>query len=156
MSTNKNLPFIDKITSTKSSALDIEYNRIENEPETLIQDVSNISQTNLNIKIRRNLTKDERRALNKLQRKNKFRVHGFDKVCGFAIVTNNTAKKIEEQLGKATKGKIDPTNRLMSKILRKLCKFRKEKKCTNKTYFELYLSDPIPPRLCGTIKALTK
>ena len=59
-------------------------------------------------------------------------------------------KKINEQLGEATKGKIDPTNRFTSKIQRKLCKVRKEKKIANKTYFKLF--DPIPPRLCGTIK----
>ena len=62
-------------------------------------------------------------------------------------------KKIEKQLGKATKAKIDPTSRLTNKIQKKLCKLRKENKFTNKTYFELYPSDPIPPRLYGTIKA---
>ena len=65
-------------------------------------------------------------------------MHKFDKTCGFAIVTVDTAKeKIEEQLGNATKGKIDPTSRLTNKIQKKLCKFRKENKFTNKTYFEL-------------------
>ena len=54
---------MDKITSTKSCALDVEYNRVENEEETLRQNMSNILQRNLNIKIRGNLTKDERRVL---------------------------------------------------------------------------------------------
>ena len=50
-------------------------------------------------------------------------MHEFDEGCGFAIVTNDTAKeKIEEQLGKATKAKIDPTSRLTNKIQTKLCK----------------------------------
>ena len=61
-------------------------------------------------------------------------------------------KKIEEQLAKAAKAKIDRTNRLTNKIQKKLCKLRKENKFTNKTYFELYPSDRIPPRLYGTIK----
>ena len=75
----------------------------------------------------------------------------FDKGCGFAIVTNDTFKvKIEKQLGKAAKTKINPKNRLTNKIQRNLCKHRKGKKFTNKTYFELYPSDP---RLYGTIKA---
>ena len=70
-------------------------------------------------------------------------MHEFDNGCGFAFVTNDTAKeKIEEQLGKATKAKIDPISRLTNKIQRKLCKLRKENKFTNKTYFELYPSDP--------------
>ena len=74
-------------------------------------------QKNLNLKIRNNLKKDERRALKELQKTDKIRAHEFDKGCGFAIVTNDTAKeKIEEQLGKATKAKIDPTSRLTNKI----------------------------------------
>ena len=70
---------------------------------------------------------------------------------------NDTAKEnIEEQTGKATKAKIDPTSRITNKIQKKLCKLRKENKFTNKTYFELYPSDPIPPRLCGTIKHINR
>ena len=70
---------------------------------------SNILQKNLNLKIRNNLKKDERRALKELQKNDKIIAHEFDKGCGFAIVTNDTAKeKIEEQLSKATKAKIDP------------------------------------------------
>ena len=81
-------------------------------------------------------------------------MHEFNKSCGFAIVTNDTTKeKIEEQLDKTTKVKIDPTSRLTNKIHKKLCKLRKENKFMNKTYFELYPSDTIPPRLYGTIKA---
>ena len=80
-------------------------------------------------------------------------MHKFDKGCGFAIVTSDKAKeKIEEQLENTTKAKIDPASRLTNKIQKKLCKLRKDNKFTNKTYFELYPSDPIPPRLYGTIK----
>ena len=100
---------MDIIRSTESCALDMEHNHKENEAETLRQNVSNILQKNLNLKIRSNLKKDERRALKELQKNDKIRVHEFDKGCGFAIVTNDTAKeKIEEELGKATKGKVDP------------------------------------------------
>ena len=55
-------------------------------------------------------------------------MQGSDKGCGFAISTDDMPKKIDEQLGEATEGKTDPTNRLTSKIQRKLCKFREEKK----------------------------
>ena len=59
----------------------------------------------------------------------------FDKGCGFAIVTNDTAKgKIEEQLAKAAKAKIDPTSRLTNKIQKKLANLEKKNKFTNKTY----------------------
>ena len=132
----------------------MEHNQKENEAETIRENVSNILQKNLNLKIKSNLKKDERRALEELQNNDKIRVHEFDKGCGFAIVTDDTSnEKIEEQLGKATKAKIDPTSRLTNKIQKKLCNLRKENKFTNKTYFELYPSDPIPPRLYGTIKA---
>ena len=44
-------------------------------------------------------------------------MHEFGKGCGFAILTNDTAKeKIEEQFGKATKAKIDPTSRLKTNL----------------------------------------
>ena len=80
-------------------------------------------------------------------------MHKFGKGCGFAIVTNDTAKeKIEEQLSKATKGKINPTSILTNKIQKNLCNLRKENKFTSEAYFELYLSDSIPPCLYGTIK----
>ena len=154
MPTDKNLPSMDIITSTESCALDMEHNHKENEAETLRQNVSNILQKNLNLKIRSNLKKDERRALKELQKNDKIRVHEFDKGCVFAIVTNDTVKeKIEEQLGKETKARIDPTSKLTNKIQKKLCKLKKENKFTNKTYFELYPSDPIPPHLYVTIKA---
>ena len=66
----------------------------------------------------------------------------------------DTAKeKIGEQLGKATKAKIDPTIRLTKKIQKKLYKLRKENKLANKTYFEVHPSDHIPLRLCDTIRA---
>ena len=144
---------MDIITSAESCALDMEHNHKENEAETLRQNVSNILQKNLNLKIRSNLKKDERTALNELQKNDKIRVHEFDKGSGFAIVTNDTVKeKIEEQLGKATKAKIDPTSRHTNKIQKKLCKLSKENKFTNKIYFELYPSDSIRPRLYGTIK----
>ena len=81
-------------------------------------------------------------------------MHEFDKGCGFAIVTNDTAKeKLEETSRQSNKSKNrDLTSRLTNKIQKKLCKLRKENKFTNKTYFELYPSDPIPPHLYSTIK----
>ena len=153
MPANKNLPFMDIITSTESCALNIEQTHKENEAEALRQNVSNILRQKLNLKIRSNLAKDERRALKELQKDGKLTVHEFDKGCGFAIVANDTAKeKIEEQLGKITKAKIDPTSRLTNKIQKKLCQLIKKNKFTKKTNFELYF-EPIPPRLYATIKA---
>ena len=57
---------------------------------------------------------------------------------------------LEEQLGKAKVIDEDPTQKYTSKIQKHLCKLRKEKKFTDKEYFEIYPSDPIPPRLFGS------
>ena len=85
---------MDIITSTESCALHIKHNHTENEAETIRPNVSNILQKNLNLKIRSNLKKDERRALKELRKKkDKIRLHEFDKGCGFAILTNDTAKE---------------------------------------------------------------
>ena len=69
MPMNKNLPFMDIITSNKSYALVMEHNHKENEAESLRQNVSNILQKNLNLKIRSNLKKGKIRALKELQKK---------------------------------------------------------------------------------------
>ena len=47
----------------------MEHNHKENEAETLRQNVSNILQKNLNLKIRSNLKKGKIRALKELQKK---------------------------------------------------------------------------------------
>ena len=60
---------MDIITSAESCALDMEHNHKENEAETLRQNVSNILQKNLNLKIRSNLKKGKIRALKELQKK---------------------------------------------------------------------------------------
>ena len=53
---DQNIPFMD-ITSTESKALNMEHNHKENEAETIRQNVSNILQKNINLKIKSNLTK---------------------------------------------------------------------------------------------------
>ena len=80
-------------------------------------------------------------------------MYKFDKGCRFTVVTNDTAKeKIEAQPGKATKAKIDPASRFTKKIQKENCKLRKKSKYTDKNYFKLFLSYPIPPNLYGKIK----
>ena len=103
------MSFMDIITSTESCVFDMEHNYKESNAETLRQNVSNILQKNLNLKIRSNLKKDEKRGIKRITKNDKTRAHEFDKCCGFTIMTNKTAKeKIEEQLGKAAKAKINP------------------------------------------------
>ena len=44
------------------------------------------------MKIRSNLTKDEKRALKESRKDDKLRAHEFDKGCGLAIVTDKKTK----------------------------------------------------------------
>ena len=57
------------------------------------------------------------------------------------------------QLGKAKIAENDPTLKFTNKIQKILCRIRKGKKFRDREYFQIYPSDPIPPRLYGTIKA---
>ena len=57
----------------------MEYNHKEYEAEIPRQNVSGISQKNLSLKIRINLTNDEKRGLRELQKDGKFRVYKFYK-----------------------------------------------------------------------------
>ena len=64
----------------------------------------------------------------------------------------NAMQNIKEQLGKAKIAENDATLKFTNKIRKRLCRLRKEKKFTDKEYFQIYQSDPIPPRLYGTKK----
>ena len=95
-----------------------------------------------------------------LERKGKFSVaeslsiYPFDKGTGFVVIKEEDAiQKIEEQIGKSKVIHYDPTPTLLNKFLKELAKLRKESKFDNKTYFKLYPSYAIPPRLYGVIKA---
>ena len=81
------------ITSTEFCPLDMEHNHKENEAETPIQNVSNILQKNLNMKIKSILTKGGRRAWKELQKDGKFRMRELDQGCGIAIVVTRQKKK---------------------------------------------------------------
>ena len=130
--TEKRIPFTEIITATESVALNLEY------AESLRENICHILNKNRNIKI-------------------KDKVYPFNKGSGFVVLSEGDGirdgiNKIEEQIGKAKVIDEDPTQEYTSKIQKHLCKLRKEKKFTDKEYFEIYPSDPIPPRLYGTVK----
>ena len=107
------------------------------------------------MKIRDNLSKEQRKALKEIRQiNNNTKVYPFDKGSGFVVLSEGDAiHKIEEQLRKAKVIDEDSTQKYTSKNQKHLCKLRKEKKFTDKEYFEIYTSDPIPPRIYGTVKA---
>ena len=113
------------ITATKSCALHMEYNLKEIEAETIRQNVRNMLQKYVEV-IRSNLTENKRRTLKELQNNGKFRLQEFVKGCGLAIATDNTAKgKMEEQLSKSAKTKIDPTSRLTKRFRKNFANLEK-------------------------------
>ena len=81
-------------------------------------------------------------------------IYPFDKGTGFAVIKEEDAtQKIEEQIGKSKVIDHDPTSTLLNKFQKELAELKKENKFDSKTYFNLYPSDAIPPRLYGVIKA---
>ena len=82
-----------------------------------------------------------------------FRQHQV-KDSGFFVLSEGYAIKIiEEQLRKAKVIDENPAQKYTSKIQKHSCNLRKEKKFTDKEFFEICPLDPIPPRLYGRVKA---
>ena len=109
---------------------------------------------NLDIKLWDNFLKSQRKALEQMKNNKDRAIYPFDKSSGFVVLPeNNALQKIEEQLGKVKIAENDPTLKFTNKIQKILCRLRKEKKFTDKEYFQTYPSDLITPRLYGTIKA---
>ena len=120
----------------------------------LRQKVIHTLHRNLNIKLRDNLSKPQRQALVQMKNSKDTTIYPFDKDSGYVVLSEkNAMQKIEEQLGKAKVAENDPTLKFTNKIQKILCRLRKEKKSTDREYFQIYPSDPISPRLHGTIKA---
>ena len=153
--TEKRITFMEIITATESVALILEYHNKEVDAKSLSQNVCHILNKNRNMKIEDNLSKEQRKALEEIQQiNNNTKVYPFDKGSAFVVLpVRDAIKKIEEQIGKAKVIDKDPTQKYTSKIQKHLCKLRKEKKFTDKEYFEIYLLDPIPPHLYRTVKA---
>ena len=84
----------------------------------------------------------------------KRKFYSYDKGTGFVLLNNkDTIQKIQEQIEESVVSKTDPTSALTSKIQKHLEALRKKQKFEIRIYFQLYTSDPIPPRLYGVIKA---
>ena len=106
------------------------------------------------MKIRNNLTFEQRIALKELSQSTENKVYSYDKGTVFVIVKNKDAiRKIEEQIRESVVSNTDPISAHTSKIQKYLATLRKLQKFETRIYFQLYPSDPIPPRLYGAIKA---
>ena len=145
--TEKTMPFMEIITATESVALNVEYHNKKADAESLCQNLCHILNKNRNMKVKDNLSKEQRKALTEIwQINSNTKVYQFDKSSGvFVLSEGDATKKIEEQLGRAIVIGEDPTQKYTSKIQKHLHKLRKEKKLKDTEYFEIYPSDPIAP-----------
>ena len=111
VSTEKRIPFIEIITATESVALNLEYHYKEADDESLPQNVCYILNKNRNMKIKDNLSKEQRKALKEIgQINSNTKVYPFDKGPGFVVLSEgNAIKKIQELLAKAKVIDEDPT-----------------------------------------------
>lgn len=145
---------MDIITSTELCALKMEKDREETKAESLRQNVIKILNKEHTRKRKSNLPQSQQKALKELKSMEEVKVYPFAKGNGFVLLNADDAiTKIENQIGKSKIIDIDPTPQLVSKFQKILCKMRKEGKFDDRTYFKIYPSDAIPPRLYGTVKA---
>ena len=114
------------ITATESVALNLECHNKEADDESLRQNVCHILNKNRNMKIKDNLSKEQRKALKETRQiSNNTKVYPFDKGSRFVVLSKGDAiKKAEEQLGKAKVIDGDSTQKCTCKIQKHLCKLR--------------------------------
>ena len=116
------------------------------------QKIINISK-NINFKIRNNLPFEQRTALKELPERTENKIYSYNKAVVFEILNNKDAiRKIEEQIRGSVLSNTDPISALTNKIQKLLATLHKQQTFETRTYFQLYLSDPIPLRLHGVIK----
>ena len=118
----KRIPFMDIISATETCAINLENSSKETDAEFLRQKISKILNRNLNIKLRDNLSKPQRKALVQMKNNNDTTICPFDKGSRFVVLSEkNAMQKIEEQLGKAKIAENDPTIKFTNKIQKILC-----------------------------------
>ena len=81
----KRIPFIDIISATETCTTDLENSSKETDAEFLRQKLSHILNKNLNIKLRDNLSKPQRKALVQMKNYKDTTIYPFDKGSGFVV-----------------------------------------------------------------------
>ena len=148
----KCIPYMDIISTTESSALKLEYSKKIVEAQNLRKDILKVIKTAKPVKD--NLNRKQRTALRELKNDENISIYPFDKVSGLVRIRKQDAiDKIREQIGNTNIITDDPTKKFATDIRKLLSTLNKKGKFTKKEYECLYPSDPIPPRMYGTIKA---
>ena len=87
-------------------------------------------------------------GLKQLSQSTEDKVYSYDKGTSYAILNNKDAiQKAEEQIRESVVSNTDPRSPPTSKIQKHLATLCKQQKFETRTYFQLYPSNPIPPRL---------
>ena len=148
------VPIMDIVTSAEVAASELEYKKHSTDAERLRHEVSNILLKHINFKLPSNLNRDQRNALRDLKDDANLKVVPFDKGTGFVLLKKeDMIAKISEQIGEARVLTKDPTNSLVTKFQQQISKLKKAEKIDMTTFYQMYPSDAIPPRLYGLIKA---
>ena len=92
--------------------------------------------------------------MRELQKNEDISVYPYDKGSGLVIIDEEKGiEKVNDQIGNTTILNTDPTTRITRKIQSKLCELKKKGGFTKQEYEKLYPSDPVAPRMYGTVKA---
>ena len=143
---------MDIISTTECNALKLEYNKEKNTAQQLRIDVLRVLK--MAQPVEDNLTREERVALNTMKKDEKISIYPYDKGVGMVRIDKEEAiKKIREQIGDTEIINEDPTPKFAKEVRSKLCEINKRGKFSKAEYRILYPSDPIPPRMYGTVKA---
>ena len=147
----KQIPYMDIVSTTECSSLKLEYSKKIEEAQTLRKDV--LRALKMNKPTRNNMSLSQINAIKEIKNDDSVSIYPLDKGTGFVrIDTDNALKKLEEQLGSAKIIENDPTKTIASTIRSELCKLNKKKRFTKREYQNIYPSDPVPPRMYGSIK----
>ena len=148
----KKIPYMDIISVTESSALKLEYGKKVCQAQVLRKDVLRILKTAKPVKD--NLTRSQRTAIKEIKNDSDIKIYPFDKGSGLVRIRNEDAiTKIREQIGDTEIIDEDPTEAFARDIRKTLSALNKGGRFTKKEYETIYPSDPIPPRMYGTVKA---
>ena len=105
------------ITATEPAPFNLEYHKKEADVKSLRQSVGHFLNKNRNMKMKDNLSKEQRKALKQIRQiNNNTKVYPFDKGSGVVVLSDgDVIKKIEKQLGKAKVIDEDPTQKYTRK-----------------------------------------
>ena len=148
----KNIPYMDIVSITESSALKLEYSNKVCEAQILRKDVLKILKMAKPIKD--NLTRNQRTAIREIKEDNEINIYPYDKGAGMVrIKKEDGIQKIREQIGDTEVIDNDPTDNFARDIRKELSILKRKGRFTDKVYESLYPSDAIAPRMYGTVKA---